>query len=98
MAFTLVLALASVAAATEPSKFVVLTPQLGSLPTVGLNGEVRVRIDGDTAIEPSKIQLRLDGWPLGVEPRVRPDQRELIFRLTRLSSTAGLARPGNGVL
>jgi len=47
---------------------------------------VRIRIDGDTAIEPAKIQLRLDGSLLGVEPRVMPDRRELIFRLSRLDS------------
>jgi hypothetical protein len=40
IAFTLVLALASAAVATEPSKFAVLTSQPGSLPIVGLNGEV----------------------------------------------------------
>jgi hypothetical protein len=88
--FTLILALASTAAATEPSKFAVLTPQPGSLPTVGLNQEVSVRIDGDTVIQPNKIELRLDGWPLGVEPRVRPDQRELIFRLARLDSNRAM--------
>lgn len=90
IAFTLILALAFAAAATEPTKFAVLTPQPGLLPTVGLNDEVRVRIDGDAAIQPSKIQLRLDGWPLGVEPRVRPDQRELIFRLARLDSNRAM--------
>jgi hypothetical protein len=74
------------ACAEEPGKFSLLTPVSGKLPQAGLNDDVRIRIDGDTAIDPAKIQLRLDGSLLSVEPRVMPDRRELIFRLSRADS------------
>jgi hypothetical protein len=78
------------ACAGEPGKFSLLTPVPGKLPQAGLNDDVRIRIDGDSAIEPAKIQLRLDGSPLGVEPRVMPDRRELIFRLSRLETNRAM--------
>jgi hypothetical protein len=69
-----------------PAPNTLLAPAPRTLPQAGLNGDVRIRIDGDTAIDPAKIQLRLDGSLLGVEPRVMPDRRELIFRLSRLDA------------
>jgi hypothetical protein len=88
LALLLVAAQASLAA--EPSKFSLLTTKPGALPEAGLNDDVRVRIDGDTAIQPGKVQLRLDGTLLGVEPRVRPDGRELIFRLARTDANRAM--------
>src|SRR6516162_5175623 len=86
IASTLVLVPACGTAATETTGFAILTTQPTSLPTVGLNDEVHIRLDGETAIQPNKIQLRLDGWPLLVEPRIRPDRREVIFELVRLDT------------
>jgi hypothetical protein len=78
------------ASAEEAGKFSLLTPLPGKLPQAGLNDDVRIRIDGDGAIEPAKIRLRLDGSLLGVEPRVMPDRRELIFRLSRLDDNRAM--------
>ena len=90
IASTLVLVAASGTAAAETTKFAILTTQANSLPTVGLNDEVHIRLDGETAVQPNTIQLRLDGWPLLVEPRVRPDRGELIFGLVRLDTNRSM--------
>lgn len=68
----------------EPATFALLTTQKGELPSVELKGTLRTRFDGDTPIVGSKIQLRVDGELLHVEPRVPvPDSRELVFPLVR---------------
>jgi hypothetical protein len=65
----------------EPAAFSVLTPEEGSLPDVALKGHLRSRVDGDTPIEVTKAQLRIDGDLLNVTPRL--EGRELIFDLVR---------------
>src|SRR5262245_54531368 len=90
IASTLVLVAGSGTAVAEITKFAILTRQPNSLPAVGLNDEVHIRVDGETAIQPNTIQLRLDGWPLLVEPRVRPDRGELIFWLVRLDTNRSM--------
>ena len=54
-------------------------------PTVGLNGDIQIRIVNGASIQPNKLQLRLNGWPLGVEPRVlaSKDQPTFVFKLLR---------------
>src|SRR5262245_29553029 len=83
-------AAAQATAEAAARKFAVVAPKPGALPEAGLTGDVRIRIDGDTAIQPGKVQLRLDGSLLGVEPRVRPDHRELIFRLARTDANRAM--------
>jgi hypothetical protein len=73
---------ASNANAAEPTSFTVLTSQKGELPKVTLKGELRTRIDGDTPLEESKTQLRIDGELLNVSPR-KLEGRELVFPLVR---------------
>jgi hypothetical protein len=58
----------------------------GTLPRLGLNDEIQIRIIDGPTIQTNKVQLRLDGWTLGVEPRLlSPVKGEpiLIFKLLR---------------
>jgi hypothetical protein len=56
-------------------------------PQVGLNDDLRIRVDAGTTAQLATIQIRLDGALLNVvpdaEPRIAPDTREVIFRLEK---------------
>jgi hypothetical protein len=84
------LVVASIAQAAEPQTFTVLTAETDKLPTVGLYDTVQIRIDGDTALDTTKVKLRIDGSLLGVEPRLQPDRRELSFILVRTDGNRAL--------
>jgi len=70
---------------TEISKFSVLTLEPKKLPVLGLNDDLRIRLDGDVPISTPTLQLRIDGSLFGVEPRLMPG-REIVFRLSRLEA------------
>lgn len=56
---------------------------------VRLNEKLRVRVDGDGAIDETKMQLRIDGDLLNVQPRLL-DGRVLVFPLERNDKNRGL--------
>jgi len=66
--------------------------------SAGLNGEVIVRVDGDGAIDPKKVQLKLRGTKLDVEPAVQPvpecavKMTDFTFPLKRTDSNGDLWR------
>ena len=66
----------------EISKFAILTSVAKTPPVLGLNGDLRIRVNGDVPIVPTTLQLRMDGTVLGVAPRLMPG-REIVFRLER---------------
>jgi len=82
----LILIVSSVAEATEANSFSIIK----SNPIAGLNKELHVRVyGGDVPADLSKIQLRIDGSLLGINPRLMPDNpslptsHELVFDLQR---------------
>jgi hypothetical protein len=69
----------------EPISFAIVkqAKQVGNVPEVKLKGTLKARVDGDTPIDVSKVQLRLAGELLNVAPRLFFDNRELEFPLVR---------------
>jgi hypothetical protein len=86
---------ASNANAAEPTSFAVLTSQKGELPKVTLKGELRTRIDGDTPLEESKIQLRIDGELLNVSHYPPVADLDLDGSPCGNLCRRGLRQPGN---
>jgi len=66
----------------DPASFAIVAKG-GKIPDVNLKDTLRIRIDGDTPIDESKVQVRIDGDLLNVTPPRRPSDRELAFPLVR---------------
>jgi hypothetical protein len=72
----------SMANAADPTIFGILTTQVGKIPEVHPNDELRLRIiDGDPPFEAAKVKLLIEGSRLNLEPTIQ--DREVVFQLSR---------------
>jgi hypothetical protein len=78
------------AVAGDPTAFSLLTEAKGLQPETGLNGVVRLQLDGTDAVDMSKLQLSLGDSALGVAPEWRSDGRVAVFSLQRTKENRAL--------
>ena len=72
--------------ATDPASFSILSPG-GKFPELALNDVLKLKIDGDSPVDPKKAKLRINDNLLGVEPVWLADVRQLNFTLKRTEGT-----------
>jgi hypothetical protein len=75
-------ALATPCRATEPTTFSIVQPAQKPA-QIALGGKLTVRVNGDSALDKTKVELRIGDHLLGVQPEWIPDVRELHFDLVR---------------
>src|SRR5690242_13400937 len=78
MAGSILVSMPHSARADDPTQFAIVKSG-DQDPEVSLNGEIRVHLNA--AADPKKLQLWLDGSPLGVEPRAFGN--DFVFPLSR---------------